>query len=60
MKAIHRDEIHHVAFGLEWLKRLKPDDQTDWDAYASHCTGLYVPRNRLVTYSTPARGWRRA
>jgi uncharacterized ferritin-like protein (DUF455 family) len=36
MKAIHRDEIHHVAFGLDWLKRLKPNDMTDWDAYVAH------------------------
>lgn len=36
MKAIHRDEIHHVAFGLEWLQKLKPADQSDWDAYVSH------------------------
>ena len=36
MKAIHRDEIHHVAFGLEWLKKLKPADQSEWDAYVSH------------------------
>lgn len=33
MKAIHRDEIEHVAFGLEWLRRLKPKDQSEWDAY---------------------------
>ena len=36
MKAIHRDEIHHVAFGLKWLRILKPADQSDWDAYAEH------------------------
>jgi len=36
MKAIHHDEIHHVAFGLEWLQRLKPADQSDWDAYVAH------------------------
>lgn len=36
MKAIHRDEIHHVAFGLHWLKRLKPADQTEWEAYLAH------------------------
>ena len=36
MKAIHRDEIGHVAFGLEWLKRLKPEGQSDWDAYVAH------------------------
>jgi uncharacterized ferritin-like protein (DUF455 family) len=36
MKAIHQDEIHHVAFGLKWLRLLKPADQTDWDAYCEH------------------------
>jgi len=36
MRTIHRDEIHHVAFGLEWLRRLKSPDQSDWDAFQSH------------------------
>jgi uncharacterized ferritin-like protein (DUF455 family) len=36
VRAIHRDEIGHVRFGIEWLRRLKPADQTDWDAYVSH------------------------
>ena len=36
MRAIHRDEIGHVAFGIEWLRALKPADQTDWDAYIDH------------------------
>lgn len=36
MKVIHHDEIHHVAFGLEWLKRLKSPEMTDWDAYVTH------------------------
>lgn len=36
MKAIHLDEIQHVAFGLHWLQRLKPADQSDWDAYVEH------------------------
>jgi uncharacterized ferritin-like protein (DUF455 family) len=36
MRAIHLDEIHHVAFGLKWLRLLKPSDQTDWDAYVQH------------------------
>ena len=33
MRAIHEDEIHHLAFGLEWLRRLKPEGESDWDAY---------------------------
>ena len=35
-RAIHRDEVRHVAFGLDWLRRLKPAGQSDFDAYADH------------------------
>ena len=35
MRTIHRDEIQHVAFGLHWLRRLKPEGQSDWEAYES-------------------------
>lgn len=36
MRVIHRDEIEHVRFGLDWLRRLKPAEQTEWEAYTSH------------------------
>jgi uncharacterized ferritin-like protein (DUF455 family) len=36
MRAIHHDEIQHVAFGLEWLRKLKPPEQSDWEAFESH------------------------
>jgi uncharacterized ferritin-like protein (DUF455 family) len=36
MRQIHRDEIQHVAFGLEWLRKLKPAGSTAWDTYCSH------------------------
>tara|TARA_R110002072_G_scaffold233795_1_gene391360 strand:+ start:32334 stop:33128 length:795 start_codon:yes stop_codon:yes gene_type:complete len=36
MRVIHRDEIEHVAFGIEWLRKLKPAGQTDWDAFCEH------------------------
>jgi uncharacterized ferritin-like protein (DUF455 family) len=36
LRAIHRDEIGHVRFGLEWLRRLKRPEQSDWDAYSAH------------------------
>jgi uncharacterized ferritin-like protein (DUF455 family) len=35
MRAIHRDEIQHVAFGVHWLRLLKASDQSEWDAYES-------------------------
>ncbi len=36
LRTIHRDEIGHVAFGIEWLRRLKPPDVSDWEAFVSH------------------------
>jgi uncharacterized ferritin-like protein (DUF455 family) len=36
MRQIHQDEIEHVAFGYEWLCRLKPAEVSDWDAYVQH------------------------
>ena len=29
------DEIHHVEFGLVWLRQLKPVGVSDWDAWNS-------------------------
>lgn len=36
MRRIHEDEIGHVRFGIEWLRRLKPQSMSDWDAFSSH------------------------
>ncbi|MDB5340454.1 MAG: hypothetical protein JWN70_6073 [Planctomycetaceae bacterium] len=36
MRVIHRDEIEHVRFGIDWLRKLKPPEQSEWDAYVSH------------------------
>lgn len=36
MRAIHDDEIRHVAFGIEWLRRLKPPQQSEWEAFEAH------------------------
>jgi len=38
MQTIHDDEIRHVRFGLEWFRRLKPPDASDWDVYCDHLT----------------------
>ena len=63
MRVIHRDEIRHVAFGLTWLRRLKPEGQTDWDAYVErlhppmhpkHAQGTRFDREaRLAAGMTP-------
>lgn len=56
MRVIHRDEIEHVRFGLEWLRRLKPEGQSDWEAFA---TSLHYPlrpsKSRGVTFQRDAR-----
>ncbi len=36
MRTIHNDEIEHVRFGLEWLRKLKPDALSDWEAFEQH------------------------
>ena len=36
MRQIHLDEIEHVAFGLTWLRKLKPQGWTDWHTYCQH------------------------
>ena len=33
MKAIHKDEIQHVEFGMVWLRRLKDPSLTDFQAW---------------------------
>lgn len=34
MKAIHLDEIRHVRFGLDWLRKLKDPSLTDFEAWS--------------------------
>ena len=36
MRVIHRDEIEHVRFGIDWLRRLKNEDETEWEAFQNH------------------------
>lgn len=36
MRQIHRDEIAHVAFGMTWLRKLKPAHWSDWETYCHH------------------------
>lgn len=47
MQAIHHDEIRHVEFGLTWLRRMKPADQSDWDAYCAHLKWPLRPQKSI-------------
>lgn len=56
MQAIHRDEIQHVAFGWHWLRRLKPPDQSEWDAYESSLKWPLRPeKSRGKTFDRASR-----
>jgi len=35
LRTIHQDEIGHVAFGWEWLRKLKPPGAADFEAFES-------------------------
>ena len=36
MRRIHEDEIEHVRFGIEWLRKLKPDEADEWTTWVDH------------------------
>jgi len=36
MRVIHRDEIEHVRFGIEWLREFKPESESDWETFCAH------------------------
>ncbi len=36
VRAIHRDEIEHVRFGIDWLRRLKSPEDSDLEAFRRH------------------------
>lgn len=56
MQTIFRDEIRHVAFGVEWLRRLKPAEQSDWDAFRAHLKWPLRPEKaRGETFQKEAR-----
>lgn len=56
VRAIHRDEIEHVRFGIEWLRRLKPAHESDWDTFRNHLKWPLRPEKaRGDDFQTDAR-----
>jgi uncharacterized ferritin-like protein (DUF455 family) len=57
LRAIHRDEIEHVRFGIDWLRKLKPPGESDWNVFQRHlkwplrpskaCGDVFHPGPRL-------------
>lgn len=56
MRVIHHDEIEHVRFGIEWLRKLKPAEQSDWEAWLNHLHWPLRPaKARGETFQKEAR-----
>lgn len=36
MREVHDDEVHHVRFGVTWLRRLKDPARSDWEVFEEH------------------------
>jgi uncharacterized ferritin-like protein (DUF455 family) len=50
MRAIHRDEIRHVRFGIDWLRKCKPQDASE---FATWVQGLHWPLRPSRARSEP-------
>ncbi len=59
LEKIYRDEIGHVAYGLQWFRRWKNPDASDWDAF---CRTLKFPLSpqRAKGFSLNVEGRRAA
>jgi uncharacterized ferritin-like protein (DUF455 family) len=44
MERILEDEISHVAFGWNWLKKFKAAEKTEWDAWKESLPPLMTPK----------------
>lgn len=56
MRAIHKDEIRHVEFGIHWLRKLKSPHQTDFEAWQQSLHWPMRPSSaRGETVQTDAR-----
>ncbi len=43
MQKILEDEISHVSFGINWLKKLKKKDENEWDVWEQNLPSLMTP-----------------
>ena len=56
MEVIFRDEVGHVGFGSRWLKKMKPEDVSLFQAFEAHCPpGSPPERAKGPEFQTQAR-----
>ena len=46
MATILNDEIAHVRFGVQWFKRLKPNDLNEWDTWKETISSMQMTPRR--------------
>jgi uncharacterized ferritin-like protein (DUF455 family) len=44
MRRILEDEINHVSFGMHWLKKLKPAEKSEWEAWEQSLPAFISPK----------------
>ena len=57
MQQILEDEVNHVSFGINWLKKLKSPDLSEWDAWEQSLPPLIPPARAkgFVLHEEPRR-----
>ncbi len=57
MQRILEDEISHVSFGLNWLKKLKKSEESEWDVWEQNLPPLMTPARAkgFVLHEDPRR-----
>ncbi len=59
MQRILEDEINHVSFGLNWLKKMKQPEQDPWEAWVDSLPPLMTPK-RATGFAVHAEPRQRA
>ena len=56
LERVHTDELRHVRFGVQWLRRLKDPAHSDWKTYTDHLAfPLHPARSRGAIYHRDQR-----
>ncbi len=57
MQQILEDEISHVSFGLNWLKKLKKENENEWDVWEQNLPPLMTPARAkgFILHENPRR-----
>ncbi|MBS0604579.1 MAG: DUF455 family protein [Verrucomicrobia bacterium] len=57
MQRILEDEISHVSFGINWLKKLKKPEESEWDVWEKSLPPLMTPSRAkgFVLHEEPRR-----